>query len=508
MTTASMREARVLIDNETSETEMSEVRNPARTSEVVGLVARGTAADVERAIASAERAGAAWAALSTEQRGALMATAVEEWNETHLERARLLTREQGKVLWESLADCRGPVLITEYFIGKAPSVLAEERIEDARGTIVKRQLPYGVTSIIVPWNTPVYLSFQHIAPALISGNTVIVKTPENAPLSLHWALQILADKLPSGVLNVVPGSGSEVGSLLASHPKVRKVLFTGSLPVGRSILSAAAPTIKSVGLELGGNDPAIVLPDFAMSDEAMREIVLGTFTLTGQICFSIKRIYVPEGMLEAFTERFAAAVDQIRVGEGLDARSTIGPVNNGKEFDRLQRLLADVRASGATVRELGQKVDPESWSDGYFMLPHVVTDIDPAHELVQEEQFGPIVPIIGYSDLDALIDAVNESEFGLGASIWTEDEGRGFETGRRVSAGTVFVNVHRMGASDMTLPFGGTKQSGLGRTHGAEVLLECVEPQVIVKRVDTERFPGAHLAQGLFENADEAEPER
>lgn len=493
------RTANVLVDNRHLEAEMHEVRNPANATEIVGYAALGTQEHAELAVQSSVRAAEGWANLDVSERIKFIESAFPELQETLHDRARLLTREQGKALWESVADCNGPVLISKYFIGIASETLKDVHIKDDRGTVIHRHVPYGVATVIVPWNTPVYLSFQHIAPALMSGNTVIVKTPENTPLSLSWTLDILAKHLPDGVLNVVPGTGSEVGAYLSSHPDVRKVLFTGSLEVGRLILHAGAETIKSTSLELGGNDPAILLPDFNMSDELIREIVLGTFTLSGQICFNIKRIYVPNDLLSEFTQKFMEAVNLINVGSGLDSRSTIGPVNNANEYERLQRLLTDVRASGANVHELGQKVDPDSWEDGYFILPHVVTNIDESHQLVVDEQFGPIVPIIGYDDVDAVIEKVNESEYGLGASLWTDDTQRAFELGRRISAGTVFINVHRMGASDMTMPFGGTKRSGLGRTHGPDALLECTEPQVLVHRIDSQRFPSRSLADGLFD---------
>lgn len=497
MKTEPRHQAQAVIDQCTVETPMIPVHDPAQFTEVVGHAARSPRAVVEHAIDSSRRAGPRWLQLSVQERAEMIGAALRPWGESADERAVLLTREQGKVLWEAAADVRGPEIIARYFMETAAEVLAESIIEDERGRIRKRQLPLGVTAVIVPWNTPVYLSFQHIIPALVAGNTVVVKAPENAPLAVSATLTTLIERLPEGVLNTVPGTGSEVGAVLASHPEVRQVLFTGSLPVGRSILHSAADTIKNVGLELGGNDPAIILPDAPITDELIQEIVRGVFTLTGQICFNIKRIHVHRDQLAEFTRRFKEAVDEIRVGNGLDPESTMGPVNNKKEYDRLAGLVRSVADSGARVDVLGKRVDPAGWDRGYFMLPHVVTGIDPGHDLVQEEQFGPIIPILGYSDLDAVIAEVNSSEFGLGASVWSPDVDRAFEVGSRISAGTVFINIHRMGASDMTLPFGGTKQSGQGRTHGSEILLECTEPQVLVHRIDSHRFPGPHLAEGL-----------
>lgn len=486
--------ARTLIDHEHVSSPLIEVHNPAAFRTVVGHAARTTAADAERAVSSAHAAGPGWAALSLKERAALVTSAVPDWEASLGERALTLTREQGKVLWESVADSRGPQLVSEFFARTVSDTLQTTRVENERGITITRHVPFGVTAVIVPWNYPVYLAFQHIAPALISGNTVVVKPPEFAPLSLGMVLEALSLRLPRGVLNIVPGSGSVIGPVLTTHPLVRKILFTGSTPVGRSILHAAADSIKSVGLELGGNDPAIVLPGATLSDERIREIVRGVFTCTGQVCFDIKRVYVHDGDYADFVERFSSAVNEIRVGDGLDPASTMGPINNAREYERLQGLLSDVQSSGARVDTLGSAVDPSGWNSGYFMRPSVVTNIDPEHELVQEEQFGPIIPVLPYKDVPEVIAEVNRSEFGLCASVWDDDVESALTVGEGIAAGTVFVNAHRMGVSDMTMPFGGVKQSGLGRTHAQYILLECTEPQVLAYRADLTNLPGPQLA--------------
>lgn len=485
--------AAVVINKEVVDAPTVPVYNPARFDEVIGYVGRTPIDLLEKAIESADQAGTEWSRLSVAERARMIEKAVDSWNETANDRAILLAREQGKVLWEAVADTRGPEIISRYFIENGTAVLAPTVTTDHRGHIETRRVPYGPTAVIVPWNTPVYLSFQHIIPALIAGNTVLVKVPDHAPLAVSQTIEQLIEVLPSGVLHLVPGSGTEVGSVLSSHPKIRQVLFTGSLGVGQTILRASADTIKNVGLELGGNDPAVILPGAPITDELIDEIVRGVFSLSGQICFNIKRIHVPDDKLEEFTTRFKAAVDQIRVGDAMDPATTMGPVNNNNEFDRLMALAEDVKASGATVSVHGIKVDPATWDSGYFMLPHVVTDIDPEHTLVQEEQFGPIIPILGYSDLDTVLDELNASEFGLGASVWSPNSDYAFDVASKIQAGTVFVNIHRIGASDMTVPFGGMKQSGLGRTHASDILLDCTEPQVLIERKDKATLPGPHI---------------
>jgi aldehyde dehydrogenase len=473
------------------------VTNPARIREIVGESAIGTADHVDRAVRRARDAGPAWAAAGAAARARMLTDAVPELRASVYDRAVLLTSEQGKVLWESLADASGPASIIEYFCALAEEFDSPEILNDHRGNIVLRRRPMGVTAVIVPWNYPIYLAFQHIIPALITGNTVVVKPSALAPLSLCATLGLLATTLPPGVLNVVPGTGSIVGSALARHPLVRKVLFTGSTATGRSILHAGADTIKSIGLELGGNDPAVILEDCTFTDSMIRELVRGVYTGSGQICFNIKRIYVPESRCKELVESFASAVDQIVVGDGMDERSSMGPVNNRAQFDMINRLIARSEADGGTVTTLGHKLSPESWHEGYFILPSIVTHLDPQHEMVTSEQFGPVVPIISYTTEEEVVALSNDSEFGLAASVWSDDVDHAMDLAAGLEAGSVFVNVHRMGASDMTMPFGGVKQSGLGRTHGIAVLEECTQQQVIAHRMDTHKFPGPQLLEAL-----------
>lgn len=487
--------AQPLIDHQHVSCDLIEVRNPAALHEVVGRMASATPAIVDAAVRSAHAAGCAWARMSVEERVSLLSAVVPLWEAALAEQARLLTREQGKVLWESIADCAGPKLITRYFASLAPQALHAKRVEDERGITVERRVPYGVTAVIEPWNYPVYLAFQHVVPALLAGNTVVFKPPETAPLSVSRALEMLSMRLPKGVLNIVPGLGPVVGPALTGHPLVRKVLFTGSTATGRSILKTAADNVKSVSLELGGNDPAIVLPDTTLTDERMSEFVRGVFTCTGQVCFAIKRIYVHADLYDAFVDRFSDAVDGISVGNGLDPDVTMGPINNERQFRKLEKLIEATRRAGARITTLGRAADEATWQDGYFMRPAVVSHIGPDEPLVREEQFGPIVPVLPYAEVTEAVEEANRSEFGLCASVWSDDVEQALAVGEEISAGTVFVNTHRMGASDMTMPFGGVKQSGLGRTHNVDILRECSETQVSAYRADTRRFPGPGLVR-------------
>jgi aldehyde dehydrogenase len=347
----------------------------------------------------------------------------------------------------------------------------------------------GVTGVIVPWNSPVYLAFLGIAPALLGGNTVVVKPSEFAPLALSRVLEVLAEHLPPGVLSVVPG-GAEAGAAIAGHAQVRKVFFTGSTATGRAVMREAAGNLKNLSLELGGNDPAIVLESARVTDRLLDELVQSVFTASGQICFNVKRIYVHESRYADFLDRYTQAVDQLVVGDGLDPRSTTGPVNNRPQFDRIRGLMERTRATGATVTTLGTKLDPAGWADGLFLLPAVVTDVDPGAEIVSCEQFGPVVPVLPFTDDDQVVGWANDTEFGLAASVWSDDRAHALQVARRLESGSVFLNVHRIGASDVSMPFGGFKGSGIGRGHGISALEACTELQTIADYVDVSGFPG------------------
>lgn len=466
------------------------VLNPARRHEVVGEVAMGTAGHVDSAVEAARQAFPAWAALGAAERARQMEQAAAALDEHVPGIARLLTLEQGKVLWESRVDVGGAAHILRYYATLADRLAADEVFrEDARGTVWIGRRPMGVTGVIVPWNSPVYLAFLGIAPALLAGNTLVVKPSELAPLALGEVLGIVAHHLPSGVLNIVPGA-AEAGAAIARHPQIRKLFFTGSTATGRQVMREAAGNLKNVSLELGGNDPAIVLESARVTDRLVDELVKAVYSASGQICFDVKRIYVHRAHYREFVDRYVEAVDQIVVGDGLDPRATMGPVNNVAAFDRITGLVERARDAGATVREVGSRLDPEGWEGGLFLRPTVVTDIDPKSELVTCEQFGPVVPVLPFRDDDEALAMANDSEFGLAASVWSDDRAHALEVARRVESGSVFLNVHRIGASDVSMPFGGVKSSGVGRGHGVPALDACTEMQTVADYVDVSGLPG------------------
>jgi aldehyde dehydrogenase len=491
--------ARVLIDGEDLDTPTAPVINPARVTEVVGSYALGTARHVDLAARAAAAAFPAWSALPAAARGEQLLRAAQEMAGHVPGWAQTLTREVGKVLPESSGDAAGAVSLTRYFASLAAEVDAERPVQlPLAGRGVLRHVPSGPAGIISPWNTPIYLTFLAVAPALIAGDTVVVKPPEDAPLAATSALSVLARALPPGVVNIVPGRGGEAGAALAAHPAVRKILFTGSVETGKRVLRAAADTVKNVGMELGGNDAALVLRDAPIGPQLIRELTAGVFGLSGQVCYGVKRIYVDAGRLAEFTAAFTEMASRIVVGDGLDPRSTIGPVATRAGYDKVLALRAASEAAGAQVRVVGTKLDPEGWEEGYFVLPTVVTGLAADAPLVTAEQFGPIIPILPFADEDEAVRLANDTEFGLGASVWSADTERAWRLARRIDAGSVFVNVHRVGASPMSLPFGGFKRSGVGRNHGLESVFACMEQQAVVEFDDPGAIPGtdhwnAHL---------------
>jgi aldehyde dehydrogenase len=295
------------------------------------------------------------------------------------------------------------------------------------------------------------------------------------------SVRIMAEKLPAGVLNVITGEGHPVGTELSTHPLVRRVMFTGSVGVGAKVLENASATLKRCTMELGGNDPALVLED-ADLDKTIPGLLKAVFTCSGQICYDVKRIYVHKNLYAKFVDRFTEAADGLVVGYGLDPKVNMGPLTTAPQFRSVSALIAETKAGRGKVVEVGKKaVSEEEWKNGYFIRPHIATEVDHGERVVSCEQFGPIIPIMPFATEDEAVGLANDTEFGLASSIWTEDEERGWNLARRIDAGTTFINTHAM-ASAVDMPFGGFKSSGLGRGHGEVGLEEQFELQTISTR--------------------------
>lgn len=456
-----------------------EVRNPGRASEIVGSFVSASSADVDVAVSAAVRAFQEWAAMPMIERADVLRAAAEALAEDADGRIHLLARENGQLLSEARGGVMGASRTLSWYADLAATYEVVAELPTSNGRVIVEKQPTGPTALIVPWNAPTRLGFLSLAPTLLAGNTVVVKLPSEAPLALFDSLARIHHLFPKGTVNVVSGSGSTVGRHLVSHPGIRRVSFTGSTATGKQILRLAANSIKRVSLELGGNDPAIVLPD-ADLDATVSELVRGAFALSGQMCYAVKRIYVHSSIYGEFVAAFRTEVDAIRVGSGLDARSTMGSMINARQRDRIIQILRQSEAAGAEVAILGSTLD--GTEDGWFHLPAVVTGLHDESALVREEQFGPAIPVMSYETEAEAITRANDSEFGLASSVWTSDIEHGFDLGRKLEAGSTFINIHRAGASGDDMPFGGFKESGLGRGHGVVALDEQYELHTVSSR--------------------------
>lgn len=458
------------------------VRNPARPSEVVGSLAAGTEADVAAAVDAAREAFPAWRDTALEDRLARLSEAADRIVGLPDDVAEILTREMGKALWESRTDIGFAEFILRFTVDAAAQAMEGVVVQDDEfGRVVLEKVPRGVAGAITPWNWPVGLLYIKIASALATGNTLVCTPSPLASLAVLKTVEAIGDLFPPGVLNVVTGAGQVVGAALVSHPQVRKISFTGGIATGQEVMRQAAGNLKSVTLELGGNDPAVLLDDVEVTDELAETLAAGAMVTSGQICFAVKRIYAPNHLVGDLTEAYRAALENYVVGDGLDEEATIGPLVSDAQLKRFRGYLDEARQRGATVTEhgtLSSRVDAE----GYFHRPTVVTGVDETFAIVAEEQFGPATPIMGYDSLDEAVARANGTEFGLKSSVWSADPERAKAVARRIEAGTTFINQHSPFAVDITAPLGGFKQSGIGREFGVAGFEEYVELHQINSR--------------------------
>ncbi|MCM3653415.1 aldehyde dehydrogenase family protein [Metabacillus litoralis] len=448
-----------------------EVRDPGKLNEVIGEVALGTSEDVNNAVKAAHSAFLSWKNVSVQERVRLVLSAAKVLEDSMSELKHLLVKEHGGVLWEAETDFYLGNGVLNYYASVAESYMKSEQIEDKTSWISIEKVPKGVVGAIVPWNMPIILTMMKLAPALVTGNTIVIKPSPTAPIALSILLKNMARVLPDGVINVIHGD-AEVGSALTQHPLVKKIAFTGGTETGKAVATNAANSFKSVTLELGGNDPAIILDDVKV-ENIIPKLLKGVYTRSGQICFAVKRIYVQENMLDKFYNTFCEFVDEYKVGHGLDQEASFGPLNNKKQYEFVNNLIEKEKQSGATIRKLGKKLDPDGWKDGYYILPHVVKDVTQSSSIVSCEQFGPVIPIIPYKTVDGVIKMANDSEYGLGSSVWSSDVDNALKVARQVEAGSTFINTHSFDSLSLGMPFGGVKNSGIGRELGDELTLSA-----------------------------------
>src|SRR5215831_9194418 len=457
---------------------VTEIRNPA-TGEVVDRVAAATQEDVDRAIDAAESSFKKWSAVPPSQRAEILYKSADLLKEREKDLAKLLTQEQGKPIREAVLETRRVAHTLEHYAGLAKSIRGGyvPALDDTRyGMIIKK--PIGVCGAIVPWNFPVSLLRNKIGPALVTGNTVVVKPAGTTPLTDIQAVLILHEAgLPPGVLNIVPGPARIVGETLLKDPRVRKVGFTGATATGKHVMEVAAQTIKRVTLELGGSDPMIVCDD-ANIDEAASAASVGRFFNCGQACLAIKRLYVFDKVFDDFISKLIPRVEKLKVGHGLEQGILVGPLHTAAQRAEVEDQVGDAVKRGARVLAGGKRPAGEAFEKGNFYLPTVLVDVDEQSKVVREEVFGPALPVMRVKDLDDAITKANSSIYGLGSSIWTRDLDKATAAAEKLEAGYTWINSPQIIFDE--LPFGGVKQSGLGKEHGEEALDYYMETKSVV----------------------------
>ncbi|GAB4432413.1 MAG: aldehyde dehydrogenase family protein [Chloroflexi bacterium OHK40] len=453
------------------------------TEEPIETVPVAGAEDVDAAVQAAQRAFADWSHRDADDRAHILRAGVERVRAELPSLAALLCHEQGKPVAEASGELSHFLHGVEFYIDLASKIRGSytalpSSLGPAYGMVIKR--PIGVCAAIVPYNFPITLLGTKIGPALAAGNTVVAKPAETTPLTtLRIAELFAAAGLPPGVFNVVTGSGPVAGEALVSHPAVRRVAFTGGTETGRRVMALAGPRFKRVSLELGGSDPVIVCPD-ADLDAAVKGVVIGRFFNAGQACLAAKRVYVFAEIYDQFVEQLVARVRRYELGPGWTkaARPNVrmGPLNAPAVRDTLSAQLADATARGARVL-CGGGVPPEP-ERGFYFAPTVVADAPHDSRLVQEEVFGPILPVFRVASLDEAIRLANDSAYGLGSSIWTSNVKWIHRAAHELDAGMTWVNQLHYGYDE--LPFGGLKDSGIGREHGPEAIEYYLETKSVV----------------------------
>ena len=447
------------------------ILNPA-TGQPVGEAPVHTVEDLERAVAAAQAAQPAWAALGHDARSASLMKAADAVERSAEELARLLSREQGKPLNGPNARFEVGACAAWLRAAAGTPLDPETVVDDGETRAELHYRPIGVVGAIGPWNWPMLITVWQIGPALRMGNAVVVKPSEYTPLSVLALVEILNQELPEGLLTVVSG-GRDVGEALAGHPAIGKIMFTGSTATGKAIIKSSADTVKRLTLELGGNDAGIVLPD-ADPKTIAEGLFWGAFINTGQTCAALKRLYVHTDIYDAVCEALTNVAAAMPMGNGLDETNVLGPLQNRAQYDIVARLVEAARDSGAKIL-LGGNPDPDQ--PGNFYPTTLVANIDNSNPLVAEEQFGPALPIIRYTTVDEAVAMANAVDVGLGASVWSADPAEARKVAARIEAGTVWINAH--GMVNPMIPFGGSKQSGYGLEFGVEGLKALGVPQII-----------------------------
>ncbi len=444
-----------------------EVIDPA-TGEPFAEAPDANREQLDDAVAAARRALADWSRTPLDERRQVLQNIGAAIKPKIGDFADLLVREQGKPRDRAAGEAAGAM--TWFRVTAAYELPVEVVRDDDKGRIEVRRRPIGVVGGITPWNFPLILACWKIAPALLTGNTIVLKPSPYTPLATLVLGELIRDIVPAGVVNIVSG-GDDLGRAMTTHPGIDKISFTGSVETGKAIMAAVAPDLKRLTLELGGNDAAIVLPDVDPK-EAAPKIFEAAFGNTGQVCSALKRLYVHEDIYEPMCAALADLAKQAKVGPGTEEGVSFGPLNNQMQLDKVISLVEDAKANGARILTGGSRME----RPGYFYPLTLVADVTDGMRLVDEEQFGPVLPILRFSDVEDAIERANRVKYGLGGSVWTRDVEHGLELAARLECGTAWVNQHTTILPDV--PFGGCKWSGIGRENGRWGLEEYTNLQV------------------------------
>lgn len=477
------REARMLIGGEwasAADGASLETIDPA-TGQVIGTIPDAGAQDIDRAVAAATKAQPLWAATPPAERARILWRIADLIEANIDELAELETLDQGKPFYVGRwAEIPGAVGQFRFFAGQAMAIegktIATSITYQPQGKQVEAwtiREPVGVVAAIVPWNSPIVLTAMKLAPALAAGCAVVLKPAEDTSLTALRLAELMEEAgLPAGVLNVVTGRGAQAGALLAAHDGIDKIAFTGSTATGRAVLDASKGNLKRVSLELGGKSPLIIMGD-ADLDLAIPGAANAIFFNGGQVCVAGSRAYVHASIYDRVIEGLAAQAGALSLGHGLDAATQMGPLVSARQAERVSAFIAGASAAGATLVTGGERLGPA----GTFVSPTVIADVRPDMEIVREEVFGPVLAVQKFDDVEELVEAANDSVYGLAASIWTESLSSAHRLSRRIKAGTVWINSHSM--FDPSLPIGGMKQSGYGRDSGIEAVNNYLETKTV-----------------------------
>ncbi|TFU06402.1 aldehyde dehydrogenase family protein [Polymorphobacter arshaanensis] len=445
-----------------------DVFNPA-TGEAFAQAPDASREQLDAAVAAARAAFKPWRARPIAERQAMMRAAGDVLMANADDLARLFTHEQGRPVEAAKQEIQGAAMWLHAVSAMTPPVHV---IEDSPTKFIEtRYVPLGVICAIAPWNFPVTLSMWKVAPALVAGNTMVLKPSPFTPLCTLKIGELFSGIFPPGVFNVITG-GDDLGPWMTSHPGFDKVSFTGSTATGKRVMESAAKDLKRVTLELGGNDAAIVLPDVDL-DEVAQKIFFGAFFNSAQICVATKRLYVHADVYDGLRDRLAAIAKAVKVGDGAEQGTVLGPIQNKRQYDRVMDLLNDARANNLTLIHGADIPD----GGGYFVPVTIVDNPPESSRVVQEEAFGPILPMLKFEDINDVIDRANASDYGLAGAVWSKDVDAAIDIARRMETGTVWIN-HNLDLRPDT-PFAGHKQSGFGVENGMEGMLEYMVPQVV-----------------------------